>query len=452
METQTVEYKQTWRDDFLKEICGFANAQGGTLYVGIDDNGEVVGVDNAKELLENLPNKIYLSLKIMPVVHLLEHSNKQYIQVSVPHSEIAISYKGKYYFRSGSTTQELGGADLQSFLISKTGKQWDDLVCEGSSLDDIDAQAVDYFLRHSIRAGRMPSEAMSDSIETVLSNLNLLTENNTPKNAAILIFGKNPQRRFINARFRIGRFMDDDTDLVRQDEIDGNILQMADKVIWKLRTDYLTANISYEGMHRVEQLEIPEMALRELVYNAIVHRDYLGVDTQMKVYNDRIWLWNEGELPIGFDAENENKEHISKPRNKLIANVFYKAGFIESWGRGISKVCKDFASAGLQKPTFTNFWNGSLVQIQRPATNLLTDQVTGLETDQVKLSKLKENQLVVYLFIKNHDQVSDQVTTGYIAKELGTSYSTVKRILSVLKSNDLVYRVGSDKYGYWKAR
>ena len=448
METQTIEYKQIWRDEFIKELCAFANAQGGSLYIGVADNGDVCGLSNAKELLENLPNKIYLSLKIMPTVHLRKHNNKQYVEVSVPHSEIAISYKGKYYFRSGSTTQELGGADLQSFLISRSGKQWDDLVCAGSSLDDIDPQAVDYFLRHSIRAGRMPSEAMSDSIETVLSNLNLLTEHNTPKNAAILIFGKNPQKCFINARFRIGRFMVDDTDLVRQDEIEGNILQMADKVIWKLRTDYLTANISYEGVHRIERLEIPEMALRELVYNAIVHRDYLGADTQMKVYNDRIWLWNEGELPVGFDTENANIEHISKPRNKLIANVFYKAGFIESWGRGISKVCKDFASAGLQKPTFTNFWNGSLVQIQRPEVKSSVDQVS----DQVKLSRLSENQLFVYLFIKEHDQDSDQVTTGYIAKKLGTSYSTVKRIITLLKSYDLVCRVGSDKKGYWKAK
>lgn len=452
MENQFVEYKQSWRDEFIKELCAFANAQGGSLYIGVADSGGVCGLNNARELLENLPNKIYLSLKIMPAIHLLEDGEKQYIEIQIPHSEIAVSYKGKYYFRSGSTTQELGGADLQSFLISKTGKQWDDLVCEGSSLDDIDPQAVEYFLRHSIRAGRMPSEAMSDSITTVLSNLNLLTDNNTPKNAAILIFGKNPQQRFINARFRIGRFMADDTDLVRQDEIDGNILQMADKVIWKLRTDYLTANISYEGMHRVEQLEIPEMALRELVYNAIVHRDYLGADTQMKVYNDRIWLWNEGELPIGFDAENANIEHISKPRNKLIANVFYKVGFIESWGRGISKVCKDFASAGLHKPEFGNFWNGSLVQIQRPILESLSGQVIDQEDDQVKLLKLKQNQLDVYLFIKRHDHESDQVTTGYIAQKLGTSYSTIKRVLQVLKSNNLVYRVGGDKKGYWQAR
>ena len=446
MENQIIEYKQIWRDEFLKELCGFANAQGGTLFIGINDDGKVCGISNAKELLENLPNKIYLSLKVMPVVLLQEKEEKQYIQVDISHSEMAVSYKGKYYIRSGSTTQELGAGDLQNFLITKTGKQWDEFACEGASLDDIDPQAIDYFLRHSIRAGRMPSEAVSDSIETVLLNLNLLTDDKTPKNAAILIFGKNPQKRFINARFRIGRFMADDTDLISQDEIEGNILQMADKVIWKLRTDYLTATISYEGVHRVEQLEIPEMALRELVYNAIVHRDYMGADIQMKIYNDRIWLWNEGEWPIGFNTKNANIEHISKPRNKLIANVFYKAGFIESWGRGISKVCKDFASAGLQKPEFSNFWNGSLVQLKRPALKIVTDQVT----DQVKLRQLKENQKDVYVFIRSCGQENDQVTTGYIAKHLGCSYSTIKRILSVLKSEGLVYRVGSDKKGYWR--
>ena len=127
METQTVEYKQTWRDDFLKEICGFANAQGGTLYIGINDKGDVVGVKQAKQLMEKLPNQCIMTMGIAPDVNLHEEQDRQYISLSVKPSEQAIAYKGKYYFRSGTTLQELTGAALSDFLLSKMNLTWDSM-------------------------------------------------------------------------------------------------------------------------------------------------------------------------------------------------------------------------------------------------------------------------------------------------------------------------------------
>lgn len=253
--------------------------------------------------------------------------------------------------------------------------------------------------------------------------------------------------------------MADDTDLIHHDDIEGNILQMADKVMWKLRQDYLIAPIHYEGMHRVEQLEIPEAALRELVYNAIVHRDYLGADTQMKVYNSRIWLWNEGELPEGFSAEKASKEHLSKPRNRLIANVFYKAGFIESWGRGVGMVCKAFADAKLPIPTFENYWNGSLVVIPRGQQGEpLIDTLNEPLTDRINLVQLTENQRKVFEFVSFmahggdtiNDRINDRITVGYIAERIGLSVPTVQRILLFLEQNQLIRRVGSKKTGHWE--
>ena len=97
---------------------------------------------------------------------------------------------------------------------------------------------------------------------------------------------------------------------------------MADRVMTLLRSKYLTAPIRYEGMQRIEELEIPDSALRELLYNAIVHKLYQGVDIQLKVYDDRLVLWNEDELPQGYTVDTLLGEHSSRPRNKNIANVF----------------------------------------------------------------------------------------------------------------------------------
>jgi len=400
-EDQHTEFKRLWKDEYIQYVSGFANAQGGTLYIGVDDDGSVCGVANAAKLLADLPNQINQATGVLVEVNLLNEDEKEYIAIHINASTQAIAYKSKYYYRSGSTLQEVKGIALQQLMLKKMGRQWDDLVCEGTKLDEIDPQAVDYFLRHAIPIDRMPKESVNDPVEVVLKNLNLMTDDGQLKNAAILLFGKNPQRHFINARFRIGRFVKDETDLVHQDNIEGNILQMADIVMWKLRQDYLIRPIHYEGMHRVEPLEMPEDALRELVYNAIIHRDYLGQDIQMKIYNDRIWFWNDGNLPEGFSVERMTREHMSVRRNPLIANIFYRAGFIESWGRGVSKVCQAYKDAGLPKPTFENYMSGTLVTIPRDpsiygdysdsrgnvtdqATDQATDQVTDQVTDHVK--------------------------------------------------------------------
>ena len=450
MESQTIEYKQQWSDKYLAYISGFANAQGGTLYLGINDAGEVVGINNAKYLLENLPNKAVQATGIIPDIEILTKDRKEYIAIRIKQSKQPITCNGKYYIRSGSTLQELGGTALQQFLLDKLGYEWDASPCEHATMDDIDASAVNYFVRNAVTSGRMPNSALTDSVETILHNLNLLTKDGQLTKAAVILFGKNPQSHFITAHFRIGRFGIDDTDLIHQDEIDGNLIQMADKVMWKLRSDYLTAPIHYEGMHRVEQLEIPEDALRELVYNAIVHRDYMGTNTQMKVYNDRIWFWNAGKLPEGFDVEKASEEHLSNPRNHLIANVFYRAGFIESWGRGISKVCKAFIQANLSAPTFENFWNGTLVKMPRNPADQVNDQLN----DRLNSLQFTENERKVFLFIKEfdrlNDRLNDQLTTSYIAQKLGLSYSTIQRVLRMLKQKDLVQRVGSKKTGFWQ--
>ena len=114
-----------------------------------------------------------------------------------------------------------------------------------------------------------------------------------------MLFGKNPKRFFVSCDFRIGRFRNDESDLITQDVVEGNILQMVNHIIELLRSKYLLSPIHYEGITRIGQLEIPEDVLREAICNAIVHRDYMGVHTQMKVYDDCIMLWNDGKLPEG---------------------------------------------------------------------------------------------------------------------------------------------------------
>ena len=206
MESQNIEYKQSWKDDYLKWICGFANAQGGTLYIGIDDNGNVVGIQDAKKLLEDIPNKVVNYIGIVADVDFFQENGKDYIRISVLPSNTPVSYHGKLYYRSGSTLQELNSTAVQNFLMKKTGATWDTQIVKHASLDDIDKSAIDYFLRKGIDNGRLTNEVKNDSLQKILTNLRLMDNDGRLTMAALMLFGKDPQRFCLNARFKIGRF------------------------------------------------------------------------------------------------------------------------------------------------------------------------------------------------------------------------------------------------------
>ena len=170
-ENQHIEFKQSWRDEYLQYICGFANAQGGTLYIGIDDKGEVCGIKNAHTLLENLPNQINQSMGILAEVNLQRQEGKEYLSVVVKQSSQPISYRGKYYIRSGSTLQEMNGTALRDFLFDKIGVDFEQMPNQYASLKDIDRQAVVFFLNNAVKAGRIPSQNMHDTTKKVLQNV-----------------------------------------------------------------------------------------------------------------------------------------------------------------------------------------------------------------------------------------------------------------------------------------
>ena len=188
-ESQNIEYKESWRDEYLKWICGFANAQGGKLYIGINDKQQVVGVANSHRLLEDIPNKIVTTLGIVCDVNLLNQDGKDYIEIDVEPSNMPISYKGEYHLRSGATKQQLRGVALQQFIMKKMGLSWDDVTMENVTIDAIDRKAIDYFINEGIYHKRLSPETKYESTETILENLGLLTTDGKIKSAAILLFG-----------------------------------------------------------------------------------------------------------------------------------------------------------------------------------------------------------------------------------------------------------------------
>lgn len=228
-ETQHIEWKETWRDEFLRWICGFANAEGGVLHIGRNDKGVVVGLPNAARLLEEIPNKVRDILGIVVAVNLHEEGGNQWLEIVVEPYPSPISYKGEYHFRSGSTKQELKGAALERFLLKKRGRHWDGVPEPSFTAKSCSAAALRLFKQRAVQSGRMDRAVLRDSREVVLRNLELV-EPHGLKRAACLLFSERPEQVVSGAWIKIGFFVTDD-DLRYQDEIHGNLFEQVGKTL-----------------------------------------------------------------------------------------------------------------------------------------------------------------------------------------------------------------------------
>jgi ATP-dependent DNA helicase RecG len=199
----------------------------------------------------------------------------------------------------------------------------------------------------------------------------------------------------------------------------------------------MKANISYKQLQRIEKYPIPETALREAILNAIVHKDYTsGSPVQISVYNNKIIIWNAGELPDKWTVEHLKKKHPSIPFNPDIANAFFRAGMIEAWGRGTVKIISDCKKANAHIPNFTYDLSGFVVEFP----------YESMKASTIKISKsLGTSEKIIALILHN-----EKITIPELSKQLTVSLATIKRILQQLQLENKIERVGSNKNGIWK--
>jgi len=448
-ETQHIEFKSTWRDEYLKWVCGFANAEGGVLCIGKDDAGNVVGAADAERLLVEIPNKVRDVLGIMVDVNLHHTDGGDFLEIVVGAHSYPVNYKGQYHYRSGSTKQELKGVALDNFLLRKRGLRWDGVPVPRVTVSDLKADTFDYFRKRALKSQRIEEESLSDPNGLLLDKLRL-TENGMLKRAALLLFHPDPEQFVTGAFIKIGHFLSDD-DLRFQDEVHGNLFEQVEKTMDLLFTKYLKAEISYEGLTRVERFDYPKEVIREALLNAVAHKDYSGgIPIQIKVYPDRLIFWNIGQMPDNWTMEQLMGEHPSLPYNPDIANAFFRSGHIESWGRGLSKMARGCMNAGLQAPTYAygmggfkvEFFNGK--QIADKAENLTETAELNSFLTRIRETMGETAEMVVACMAKNPD-----VTTGEIALSISKGKTIVNNTIRALKDNDLIDRVGSRKSGQW---
>lgn len=394
-EHQCVEWKESWRDEYLKWICGYANAYGGRLYVGKSDDGRVKHTDSAelRKLLEDIPNKITNAMGIIADVNLCEEDGEELLEIVVEKYPNLISLHGKYYYRSGSTMREITGKELDRALLKSQGKTWDGMPVPKLTATDLNSTAIQYFISKSVQHGRLSDEDVIISRKMMLENMHLIDDDGYLMRAAMLAFYNDPEKWITGAYIKIGRFGMSDSDLLYQDEIHGPLILQADATIDLIYTKYLKALVDYDGLTRTENYMVHKDAFREILLNAIVHKDYSSCNPiQISVYDDKIYIWNDGKMPANLQStEDLFAKHSSKPYNPKLAGIFFRGGLIEAWGRGFDKIKTACLANNCPLPEYTITEGGIMVLCNAGSRYLsLAKDIQPVQSEQVMIRSILE--------------------------------------------------------------
>ena len=363
-ESATIEFKRSLSDEqrILETVAAMATIGGGTVLVGVRDDGEVVGVELAGGARERFVQRAMAAIDPRVYLDVREESveERTVLRIDVPPGDGPHLAKGRAFLRSGPATIAMSRDEYERRLLARLREShgYERVVDEGSSLDDIDPEVVRAFVQRGKARG---ARSAADPGEVVRRLRMTSGEHLTV--AGQLLFGREAQAAFpqavVRARARRGGVED-------ARAIEGSLFsQIDDAVAFVLRN--LRVKPVREGVVREDRLELPEAAVREVIANAVAHRDYRSTAPTQLVLDDRaLVVWNPGQLPPPLTAARLREEHPSVPPNPLIARALYVAGYIEEWGTGTNRIVATMRAQGNGEPLFEERDAGLRVTLPLP--------------------------------------------------------------------------------------
>jgi len=355
---------------------------------------------------------------------------------------------GRAYKRVADEDRLMSAKELEDMIVKKNKDKlyWDKEVCKEASLDDIDKEKVKWFLRKAKEERNFdvePSTPLKDALERLK-----LTHNGKLTNAAILLFAKDPQKFFLQAKIRCARFKGvTAVDFIDMKLIDGNIIDQVDKTE-KFILSHTKKAAKIVMFKREEVWEYPPDALREAIVNAICHRDYIiSGNIKVAIFDDRIEISNPGQLPEPLTPSILKKKHESILRNPLIANSFFLIRNIEQWGKGTNKIVGWCIEHGLKEPDFEEIGGGFEVIFYAP------EDILKLIPDKGKIDLkelgLNERQISALTVMVNEGK---KLTNKEYCSLFNVSRQTATRDLSYLVDKNMILEKGKGRGVYYESK
>lgn len=384
-ETRILEFKETITNTFLKTVSAFSNYDGGEILFGVDDDGNIKGLSDVKQACLDIENKINDSISPQPNYTLEIQNNEQTIKLSVKSGlQKPYLYKSKAYKRNDTATIEVDTLEFSRLVLEGKNIRFEELPCKD--------QELSFEILQSNLKEKIQIETFN---KDTLKTLNLYDDANGFNNAAGLLADKN---HFPG--IDIVKFGENISIIQKRITFENtSVLGIYEKALSVFR-DYYQYEV-IQGADRKMVEKIPEAAFREAIANALIHRVW-DVDLQIRVsmFDDRTEVVSPGGLPSGITEDEYLSGKLSVLRNRNLANVFYRLGFVEIFGTGITRIKQIYSEASV-KPSFEVSENA--IQIVLP----VYEESTNLTEDEKVVYKLLSRNM-----LKSMSEIAPYISFG----------------------------------------
>jgi len=435
-ECETLDFKESFCKEAIETAGAFSNSKGGTILVGVTDKGVAKGVQVGKETTNDWVNQIQQASnpRIIPDIDEINIDGKIIIAIAIKECPIKpVAVKGKCFRRVNNSNRLMTPQEIAHMHYNSLEVSWDLTPAKGYSLKDIDEKQVRVYRNTANATGRRKI-TKTETVRQILSKLELINDD-TPTWAALLLFGKRPMRYIQQAVIHCGRFKNE-TLVIDDNMIEGFLTDQIEQAM-----DFIKKNIRVKFVMTGEPArknvwDYPLDAIREALINAVCHRDYLvGSNTDIKIFDDRLEIWNPGILPSGVSVQDLYKPHGSDTRNKGIAKVFFDIEFIEQWGSGIGKMIHLCEEAGVPAPVIKERQKGFQI-------TFLQDIYTEEYLQKISLN---DRQIKAVMYVKGKGKITNKEYQAYST----VSKATATRDLTQLVEKNIFNKIGKGKRGIY---
>ena len=439
-ENSKIEFKTSFQKEVCEAIVAFANAKGGVVLIGIDDSANIIGVDVGAETIQNYINTIKQNTQpnLMVDIEQTQIKNKTVLMIDIKEQPIKpISYKNRYYKRVQNSNHLMSLEEISHEHLKTLNESWDYYVDTRHDFSDISQENIITLIE---KIEKYQNKKFSDDPLTILKKYELLKDDKLTF-GAYLLFTSNFS---ILTAFQIGRFKSD-TKIIDNIDINTNVVTQIDTAIEFIRKHLMIEYIITGNPQREEKYDYPLEAIREIVVNMIVHRDYRDCGNSIiKIYDDRIEFFNPGKLYDDITIEKLNtNNYSSRTRNRAIARLFKEAGIIEQYGSGINRIKNECKIHGVIEPKFEEFVHGFRVILYKEKIE---------ERNQNANDGVNEGVNEGVNSLLNLIQNNPNKKTPYFVKELDTSIKNIERWIKKLKDENKIEYIGSPKTGGYYAK
>lgn len=453
-ENQVFDRKSARKDakGLSNHIVAFANADGGTLVIGVEDNGEITGIDaytnNINDILR-VPFD-YCNPSVRVTTETVECKDKDgnlnhLLIMTIPQSsELHANQQDEVYYRMGDKSKKLNFDERLQLMYAKGSRYYEDEPVFRSTLDDIDMDFVAEYCK-KIGYTKSPEEYIRQNKDYIVKH----DGREEMSGAALLLFGADPQRFFPRARVRFIRYdgteakVGTQMNVIKDEVFSGRILDMVQQALDFVRSQIKERTRLGGDGRFVTTPEYPEFAWKESIVKAVAHRDYSikGTDIQIKMFDDRITVESPGILPGIVRLSNLRTVHFS--RNPKIAEFLHQYDYVKEFGEGVDRMFKEMENAGLPAPEYSDNVFMLNVTIRNGAINEKSGVINGAINGAINLSSTERAVLEAIIDTPNITKEKLQIVTS-----LGKG--TIDRAIKTLKEKEIIKRVGSNKNGYWE--